>query len=140
MQQNHIYILIAISVTVAIVAYIVYRNNKVDDEYGGIENGTQLTSQAQVEQLVKSGKPIVVAFISQGCGWCTKLKQEAMSRLRGVKTRAPIVMIEANNAGMFGFRRSISGFPTIIKVVPGKTLEDYKGDRSVEDLVRFANA
>lgn len=83
--------------------------------------------------------PVVVAFMADGCGHCKNLKPNY--HMASQKSRVPLFTLFAHRDGSDSILRAfnINGFPTICKIYKGKIIDQYQGNRSPDDISRFAN-
>ena len=90
----------------------------------------------QILQL-SNEKPIIVAFVAQGCGWCTKLKEPLTNAAKKVSVQ--IYTMHAHSTGGMDMckKYGVKGFPTILQINKGSVVSEYQGNRSDDDIVRW---
>ena len=104
------------------------------------------------KNVVKSKKPQLILYWANWCGICTKIKPNWETAKNIIREKYPNVEIidvncddaklEKCNIYVDGKKTNLDGVPTII-IRKGTTDVEYKkgpgfkGDRSVEELVRF---
>lgn len=96
-------------------------------------SGTQLMS-------AMDQKPVVCAFLADGCGWCTKLKPEYHAAAQ--RAKHPMYTLYASRDGAMDVLKmfQIRGFPTIYVVYKGKIMDEYKGNRTSDDIANWINS
>ena len=92
----------------------------------------------------ESGKPMVVLFTAAWCGPCQTLKKNVLTQPEVVDAlKAGFVPVQIdmtdqspdNPNNKFVMHYGIQGYPTILMMSPqGKTIEMYRGDRSVQNF------
>lgn len=86
--------------------------------------------------------PVVLAFVSPNCGFCTAMKPALQAA--ATKSSCPIMtvtFVDAKRSPLITqtlTHLNIRGFPTIVRIEEGKA-HVYRGDRSEADVVRFAS-
>ena len=86
---------------------------------------------------ISSNEPVVVAFLAQGCGWCTKVKPNYVEAAK-VSPRQLYSLYAHSKNGMESCKRyGVKGFPSILYIHKGKVVAEYDGDRSPQDLLRW---
>ena len=92
----------------------------------------KVASMQQIEAV-----PDAVAMVYRaGCHWCdeTKPKFERAAQV----ARLPFLLVDSTALPMVMQKYQIRGVPEILRLRNGLVATRYKGDRSVEDLVKFA--
>jgi thiol-disulfide isomerase/thioredoxin len=110
-------------------------NNGNNSNTGGVMDVTgQQLANAMNE------KPVVVAFLADGCGWCTKLKPEYHKAAS--KSKHPLHTLYAHRDGAMDILKmfQIAGFPTIYIIHKGKVLDEYKGPRTEDAIAQWVNS
>jgi thioredoxin 1 len=88
------------------------------------------------KHVLQSKMPALVAFTSQNCGHCVRLKPAYEEAAKNAKI--VLAMVERSGAGNLPGKYNVKGFPTIILFNGGEAVKEYQGDRSVQSLVDFA--
>ena len=144
-----------IAVGVGLLIYLIYNyscgsksssNNNSNNSNGVlvISNMSNNSNSGQVVDLdgdklesISSNEPAVVAFLAQGCGWCTKVKPNFVEAAK-VSPRQLYSLYAHSKNGMESCKRyGVKGFPTILYIHKGKVIAEYSGDRSPQDLLRW---
>jgi len=88
-------------------------------------------------EALSNTQPIVVAFMAQGCGWCSKVKPNYVEAAK--MSPKPLYSLYAHSKnGMDRCKQyNVKGFPTILCIHKGRVVSEYQGDRSPADLVRW---
>mmetsp|Transcript_29862 Transcript_29862/g.33325 ORF Transcript_29862/g.33325 Transcript_29862/m.33325 type:complete len:362 (+) Transcript_29862:35-1120(+) len=94
------------------------------------------------DEIVDGSKAVFVEFFAPWCGHCKRLAPDyeifgtAFAKIDSVV----IAKVDADKHKELGKRFGVSGFPTLKFFPKGATEpEDYKGGRSVDELVTFVN-
>lgn len=82
----------------------------------------------------------VTAYLLPGCGWCEKFKPEwekfqSMAAKEGIKAET----VNAQEQAQRVTKEGVTAFPTVKVEKNGKSTE-YNGDRTAEDLLKFAKS
>lgn len=88
------------------------------------------------KHVLQSRMPALVAFVSNSCGHCVRLKPAYEEAAKNAKI--VLAMVERGTAGNLPGKYNVRGFPTIILFQGGEAVKEYQGDRSVQSLVDFA--
>lgn len=93
-----------------------------------------------IEKFTGEDKPKVVYYFLPGCGWCQKFMPEwekftKLAKTEGMETQK----VNAQENAEEVTKKGITAFPTIHVVKDGKPTE-YNGDRTAEDLLKFAKS
>lgn len=83
-------------------------------------------------------KPIVVAFMADGCGWCKKLSPEFHQAAAQGKQTLYSMHAHKENVMPILKKFGIQAFPTVVKIHKGNIVDEYKGNRTAQDLARWA--
>lgn len=97
-------------------------------------------------------KPIIVFFHLNGCGHCENFKQtweefnnKKNKQLLSLDIEASEDMNEKLNEidepikqTIMDFKSSLIGYPTIIKVGKDKSIEEFSGNRTTSDLLKWS--
>jgi thioredoxin-related protein len=115
-------------------------NNGVMIVKSGMHNQNQIM-ELPVHQLQSASnqKSILVVFMAEGCGWCTKLKQSGVLQEVARQIDDNVYTIHTNQMGAAELMNQwrIRGFPTIGLVFKGNLLSMYEGDRSAASIVNW---
>jgi thiol-disulfide isomerase/thioredoxin len=147
-----------IAVGVGLLVYLIYNyscgykssnsnSNSNSNNSNGvlvISNMANNSNSGQVVDLdgdkldsISSNEPVVVAFLAQGCGWCTKVKPNYVETAK-VSPKQLYSLYAHSKNGMESCKRyGVKGFPTIMYIHKGKVVSEYSGDRSPQDLLRW---
>jgi len=91
---------------------------------------------------ISKNEPILVLLYMDGCGYCDMLKPAWKEAKKDINKDGliQIAEIEAGHSKELpvSIKNGIKGYPTILVSKNGKNKSEYAGDRSKEDLVRFA--
>jgi len=92
------------------------------------------------DEVVNGHKYAFVEFFAPWCGHCKSLAPEYEKFGAAFEGKADVVIakVDADEHKDLGSRFSVQGFPTLKFFVDG-TPEDYKGGRTLEDLIAFVN-
>jgi thiol-disulfide isomerase/thioredoxin len=89
---------------------------------------------------VSQGKTLA-AFTAPGCSWCIKFSPDFKTAAGKVPaSTAKFAFVNAAAAPTVIRKYGIQGFPTVLKIQDGNVVATYSGDRTVNDLIRFAHA
>jgi thioredoxin 1 len=119
-----------------------YNDNKLQayQSYGdavGTSGQMQNWDEAAFNKHVLQSKmPALVAFTSQSCGHCVRLKPAFEEAAKNAKI--VLAMVDRGGAGNLPGKYNVKGFPTIILFNGGEAVKEYQGDRSMQSLVDFA--
>ncbi len=69
-----------------------------------------------LKKAKSSGKPIMIDFYTDWCGWCTKLDKDTFSdkRIRNLSTNFVCVKIDADKNKSLTQKYGVSGYPTTV--------------------------
>jgi len=88
--------------------------------------------------VMANQEPALVMFHASWCGPCKATLPNF--RQAALVSKRRFVAIEDSVAGDLKQQCQIKGFPTILKFEGGKPIDVYNGDRSVEDIARWASS
>eukprot|EP00708_Paratrimastix_pyriformis_P005965 GAFH01005132.1.p1 GENE.GAFH01005132.1~~GAFH01005132.1.p1 ORF type:complete len:195 (+),score=9.55 GAFH01005132.1:35-586(+) len=94
-------------------------------------------SLGSYDQLVASNEPWMIKFFNPACPHCQKIKQTWIDTAAALKGVINVGEVNCQEERELCTRHNIRGVPTII-FMQGKTVEQYKGPRTVEDFSAFA--
>jgi thiol:disulfide interchange protein len=83
-----------------------------------------------LKQAAKHGKPVMVDFYADWCGWCQKLDEDTYSdaRVREKAGRFVAVKVDADRDGASLRKYGVEGFPTVLFLSPeGKEIRRVPG-------------
>lgn len=104
-------------------------------------NGLNECSAKYLEDIL-AGKtdPVVIAFLSPGCGWCTKMKPALEQAAKESKFDIYTVTSGPNkqHVNVAAQKLNVTGAPMLFKIQDGKVIP-YQGDRSKQSLIDFAS-
>ena len=99
--------------------------------------------EGQVEGFhdVSHGKRVIL-FHWKDCGHCKKMMPEwqRFVKLNANNKKVKIETVEKDDAPELIQKYNVQGFPTIIAINDGKLVKEFNGERTVDDLQRFANS
>lgn len=109
-----------------------------DDKKDDKKNGGQVVDLDgdRLEQLAQQ-KPVVVAFVAQGCGWCQRFLPNLVEAAKRAKLDLHTLHAHSKKGMETCQRYKVRGFPSLLYVHKGQILGEYKGDRSPDDVVRW---
>jgi len=88
-------------------------------------------------EAISNQKPIVVVFLAQGCGWCSKVKPNVVEAAKSSPKPLHTLYAHSKNGMDRCKQYNVKGFPTILHIHKGRVLSEYQGDRSTADLLRW---
>lgn len=88
-------------------------------------------------ESLSSNQPIVVAFLAQGCGWCSKVKPNYVEAAKSSPKTLYSLYAHSKNGMDRCKQYGVKGFPTILYIHKGRIVAEYQGDRSPADLLRW---
>lgn len=101
----------------------------------------KVTSDFFTGERITARRPTVVLFYSNNCGHCHNFLPtwQRFEHSATINTAA-LEMSTANRQLVSQLSRTlVKGVPTIILYRDGAPYKEYRGNRSYEDLVKFAN-
>ena len=111
-----------------------------NDRGASSNNGQVIDLDGDRLEIESSDKPIIVAFLAQGCGWCQKVKPNFIEAAKMSPKRLHTLYAHSKN-GMDKCKQfGVKGFPTILYIHKGRIIAEYQGDRSPADIVRWAQS
>ena len=109
-----------------------------------VSNMTNNKSGGQVVDLdgdklesLSNQQPIVVVFLAQGCGWCSKVKPNVVEAAKSSPKPLHTLYAHSKNGMDRCKQYNVKGFPTILYIHKGRVVSEYQGDRSPADLLRW---
>lgn len=94
------------------------------------------------ELVDKNNKHTIVLFFADWCGHCQNLKPTWNQMTDKLKSKRNIQLIEVEDTNMGlvpkKYKKSILGYPTILKFKGGKLVEQFTGNRTLEEISQFA--
>lgn len=96
-------------------------------------------SEDSFEHATTTGVTIV-KFFAPWCGHCKRMAptwDDLAVKYAG--TAVKVAKVDCTKAQSLCSNESVDGYPTIFLYVDGKRVEEYEGDRSLDNLVRFVN-
>jgi thioredoxin 1 len=105
--------------------------------WGAHDQGNQMEGFHDVSH----GKRVIL-FHWKDCGHCKKMMPEwqRFVKLNGNNSKVKIETVEKDDAPDLVQKYNVQGFPTIIAINNGKKVKEFEGERTVDDLQRFANS
>ena len=107
--------------------------------YGG-EFVQQLTPD-DFDEFIRKHPKNLVAFHSPTCGHCIRLGpkfEETAKILRSKKSPVKLAAIDAQEYSDFSQQEGVQGFPTLRAYRKRDKFREYEGDRTPDDMMRFA--
>ena len=93
------------------------------------------------ELVDKADKHTIVLFFADWCGHCQHLKPTWNQMTDKLKSKRNIQLIEVEDTNMGlvpkKYKKSILGYPTILKFKGGKLMEQFTGNRTLDEIVAF---
>lgn len=122
---------------------VMHRGNTPIEDEGARENSDviQLSGKNFLDTL-KQG-PLLVKFYSHRCGFCRKLSptwEDLATEAKKSGKPWKVVKVNALNEEKIARKYNINAFPTIYYLENGKNPVLYKGDRSVDSFIKFADS
>lgn len=96
-------------------------------------------SEDSFEHATKTGVTIV-KFFAPWCGHCKRMAptwDELAVKYAGSAVK--VAKVDCTKAQSLCGTEGVDGYPTVLIYVDGKRIEEYEGDRSLDNLVRFIN-
>jgi thiol-disulfide isomerase/thioredoxin len=90
--------------------------------------------------MLSQNQPIVVAFLAQGCHWCSKLKPQFVEAAKNSPKPLYTLHAHAKNGMERCKQYGVKGFPTILYIHKGRIVAEYSGDRSPSDIIRWVKS
>ena len=111
----------------------------VEEQAGTLIPTTTVLTDDDFASSTKDGRVHLVAFKTQWCGHCKKLKPhfDELAGLVAGNGAVSINEVDCDASKQTCQEYSVRGYPTIKAFYQGEAKADYKGDRSVADLKRF---
>ena len=105
--------------------------------WGGHDQGNQMEGFHDVSH----GKRVIL-FHWKDCGHCKQMMPEwqRFVKLNANNKKVKIETVEKDDAPELIQKYNVQGFPTIIAINDGKKIKEFEGERTVDDLQRFANS
>lgn len=146
-----------IAVGLGLLVYLIYNyscGNKSKND-GSNNNGVLVVSNmsnsnnsgGQVVDLdgdkleaLSNNHPIIVAFLAQGCGWCSKVKPNVVEAAKSSPKTLYSMYAHSKNGMERCKQYGVKGFPTILYIHKGRIVSEYQGDRSPSDLLRWVKS
>ena len=93
-----------------------------------------------MQSAAQTGKPILVGFYTDWCGWCRKLDREVYpsAKVQRFSTQFVFVKIDCERNQSIPRKYGIRGYPTIIILAPdGQVIRNISGFVGAERLAGF---
>ena len=95
-----------------------------------------------VDMVEHSNKITIVLFFADWCGHCQHLKptwNQVTDKLKS-KRNIQVLEVEDTNMGMIPkkYKKSLLGYPSIQKFKGGKLIEQFTGNRTLEEILSFS--
>ncbi len=94
--------------------------------------------ESAMAQAVETNTPLMVDFVSSGCGFCTMMETETMAAPEVTELAASFVTVKVNGLQRddLATRYMVAGYPTVVFLTPtGDTLKQVSGYVQVEPFM-----
>lgn len=120
-----------------------HRKDKVVEDESPRENSDviQLTGKDFLDTLSKG--PLLVKFYSHRCGFCKKLAptwEDLATKAKVDNKSWKVAKVNVLNEEKIGRKYNINAFPTVYLLRSGEKPVLYRGDRSVDSFIKFADS
>ena len=99
----------------------------------------EIVGEAQLDELLASGEPIMCMFWAPWCGHCKATKPKYMEAVRTLGDGATCAMVNGDlpeNTSLIK-KYGVRGYPTILMLASGDKPVTYRGNRSPDSFVDF---
>jgi thiol-disulfide isomerase/thioredoxin len=88
---------------------------------------------------MNTNKPILVALLSESCGWCHKTVPELVKASKNSNVVCAAVIVGSSPIGERMMRAAkTSGVPSFLLFYGGKLIDKASGAKSQQDILKFA--
>ena len=152
MNIKLLFLFLILIISISVLFYYTFSSDTTPVDYNVNNINMSYEKDTPKKNVVKSEKPQLILYWANWCGICTKIKPNWETAKNIIREKYPNVEIidvncddaklEKCNMYVDGKKTNLDGVPTII-IRKGATDVEYKrgpgfkGDRSVEELVRF---
>ena len=93
-----------------------------------------------IKKFQENDERYLLMFYADWCGYCLSTKPDYQSASNN--STVTFLLLNSNKTGAKEFmaQEKVGGYPTIKKYKGTEFLEDYRGDRSVESFIAFAES
>lgn len=89
------------------------------------------------EMIQKHKRPVVVAFVSDGCGHCVEMKPAYETASQSADL--PFLVVNANDHDGLATEFGLKGVPTVLRCENGVVTKEYAGPRDTQSFVLFGS-
>ena len=131
-NNNFLQILCTVLVVLVLILLYIVVSNKEPQQ----EQDVPLLAQPK-----QSPPPAILYFSAEGCPHCTDMAPKWAEAAQILRQSGKFIVREYSAQDETTQQMGVDGFPRVLYVAgPGAQPIKYKGDRTVESLLRFANS
>ncbi|MBT4855563.1 thioredoxin family protein [bacterium] len=86
-----------------------------------------VTSHDELNKHIKSGKPVIVKFYTNWCGYCKKIKPAFDKLASDFEESVTFIEVDGDKAAELADKFQVQGFPTFISFNKGKQVKEISG-------------
>jgi thiol-disulfide isomerase/thioredoxin len=128
---------------ISIIAFFLNGCNKTSPHNTMIKKQNLQSIEANLETIKKyqeTGETFLLMFYADWCGHCKNTKPAYQTASNDTEIPFLLLNSETDGANEFMAQEKVGGYPTIKKYKGTELLEDYRGDRSVENFIAFSKS